>query len=56
MNRTNEEILDHYAEVFSHLKDIFNEDMMVLITNRTHRLHFFPGEKLVLDMIQTYSG
>jgi uncharacterized protein YoxC len=49
MTRTDEEILECYAEVLANLKEMLNEDIMVLITNRTHRLHSFPGIKMVPD-------
>ncbi len=50
MARTDEEILECYAQVLSKLKDILQEDIMVLITDRTHRLHYYPGNKLAVDL------
>lgn len=41
-----EEILEAYAMVLSGLKEIMQDDLMVLITNRTHILYFYPGRKL----------
>ena len=47
MDLSDEKILEVYSEVFANLKNIMNEDIMVLITNRTHRIHYTPGVKLV---------
>lgn len=49
MNKTNEEILECYAMVLGNLKEMLNEDIMIVITNRTHKIYHFPGNKLVLD-------
>lgn len=50
MSRSNEEILEGYAQYYAYLKDILQEDVIILITNRTHRLHYFPGYKLNVDL------
>lgn len=50
MSRTNEEILEDYAKYYVNLKDIIQEDVVILITNRTHRLHYFRGFKLHTDL------
>ncbi|UWG95782.1 methyl-accepting chemotaxis protein [Dehalobacter sp. DCM] len=50
MSKTNEEILEGYATYFSNLKNILQDDVIVLITNRTHRLHYFRGFKLHVDL------
>ncbi|WP_018213187.1 methyl-accepting chemotaxis protein [Desulfitobacterium hafniense] len=42
----NEKLLDAYAFILSNLKDMLQEDLMVLITNRTHMLYFYPGRKM----------
>jgi len=44
--RTDEEILQEYINVLGNLKDMINQDVMVLITNRTHYLAYFPGIKM----------
>jgi hypothetical protein len=51
--KNNEELLEYYSEVLSHLKEIFNEDIMVLMTSRTHTIHYYPGDKMA---IKPYPG
>ncbi|HEY3425519.1 MAG TPA: methyl-accepting chemotaxis protein [Negativicutes bacterium] len=46
--KNDEELLEYYSEVLSHLKEIFNEDIMVLMTNRTHTIHYYPGDKMAI--------
>lgn len=50
MNKTDDQILDDYAEYFGNIKEILQEDVMVIITNRTHRLHYFAGYRLKVDL------
>jgi len=50
LERTDEEILECYSEVLANLKDMLNEDIMVLTTSRTHRIHYSPGKKMVVDL------
>lgn len=47
---TDESLLKSYAIVLANLKDIVNADLMVTINNRTHRLYYFPGNKIKADM------
>lgn len=37
---------DSYIEVLAHLKDIIQEDVMTVVTNRERYLAYFPGEKM----------
>lgn len=46
VNCSNEEVLELYSEAFAKLKDILNEDIVVLITSRTHVFHYTPGVKM----------
>lgn len=46
--KTNEEILEDYSEILSHLKDMVHEDIMVLMTNRTHVFAYHPGDKMAI--------
>jgi hypothetical protein len=46
--RTDGEILENYSEVLAHLKDMVNEDIMVLMTNRTHVFAYHPGDKMAI--------
>jgi len=48
LNPSNEELLAYYAEVLSHLKDMMNEELMVLVTNRTHNIYQKSGDKMVI--------
>ncbi|KUO60943.1 MAG: chemotaxis protein [Gracilibacter sp. BRH_c7a] len=48
-SKSEEEILEQYSEVMSHLKDILQDDIMVLIANRTHILAYYPGNKMVMS-------
>jgi uncharacterized protein YoxC len=41
-----EELLAIYTFLLANLKDMLREDLMVLITNRTHMLYFYPGRKM----------
>ncbi|ACL22772.1 methyl-accepting chemotaxis sensory transducer [Desulfitobacterium hafniense DCB-2] len=50
MNRTDQEILQSYSDVLGNLKEILDEDIMVIISDRTHRLKYYPGRKLVVDL------
>jgi len=45
-NMSDQEILQAYALVLSELKDFMHEDLMAIMTNTTHVIHFFPGIKL----------
>lgn len=47
--QNDEELLEYYAFVLSNLKDMVDEDIQVIITNRTHTTHYFPGYKLAVD-------
>jgi predicted transcriptional regulator YheO len=47
---TDEEILECYARVVANLKDMLDMDVLGLITNRTHRLHYFRGNKMNVDL------
>ncbi|UWG98710.1 methyl-accepting chemotaxis protein [Dehalobacter sp. DCM] len=42
-NKSDQEILESYALVLSKLKDLLQEDIMTVITDRTHFRNFFPG-------------
>lgn len=44
--KSDEEILATHADVLSRLKDLTKEDVMVVITNKTHIVYFYPGYKL----------
>ncbi|KUO75212.1 MAG: hypothetical protein APF81_16315 [Desulfosporosinus sp. BRH_c37] len=44
------QILNAYLVVFKNLKDILNEDVMTSVTNRTHFIGYFPGDKLKIDL------
>lgn len=50
MKRTDQEILQCYSEVLGNLKEMLKEDIMVIITDRTHRLKYYPGKKMVIDL------
>jgi hypothetical protein len=39
-----------HADVLANLKDMVDEDLMVLITNRTPRLYHYNGRKLQIDL------
>lgn len=41
-------ILEYYSEVLSHLKEMLEEDVMVLITSKTHTLYYHPGDKMAI--------
>jgi methyl-accepting chemotaxis protein len=47
--------IEPYILVLSHLKDMLQEDVMACITNKTHFLAYFPGEKIKVpvDIIGT---
>lgn len=47
--QSDEELLEYYALVLSNLKDIVDEDIMVHIMNKTHWIHYFPGNKMQID-------
>ncbi|NLL53499.1 MAG: chemotaxis protein, partial [Peptococcaceae bacterium] len=49
LNPSNEELLAYYAEVLSHLKDMINEELMVLVTNRTHNIFQKSGDKMIIS-------
>ncbi|UWG98389.1 methyl-accepting chemotaxis protein [Dehalobacter sp. DCM] len=42
----NDQLLECYAEVFSQLKEILKEDLMVTISNKTHFLYYYPGNEM----------
>lgn len=42
-NKSDQEILESYAMVLSKLKDLLQEDIMTVITDKTHFRYFFPG-------------
>lgn len=44
-----EELLEYYSLMLSHLKDMVDEDIQVIVTNRTHTIHYYPGDKLAVD-------
>lgn len=43
---SDEQLLEGYSEVFSRLKDILKEDMMVTIANKTHVIRYHPGSHM----------
>lgn len=45
-----EQILNAYLVVIKNLKDIIDEDVMTSVTNRTHFIGYFPGEKMKIDL------
>lgn len=47
-SKSNEEILESYSFVFSQLKEVLDEDIMILITNHTHIVYFHPGYKMTI--------
>lgn len=49
---SDEELLEYYALVLSNLKLLIDEDLQVMVTNRTHITHYFPGDKLRVDGVQ----
>ncbi|RJE47101.1 MULTISPECIES: methyl-accepting chemotaxis protein [unclassified Dehalobacter] len=48
--KSHEEILETYAMVLSNLKEMMQEDLMVMITNRTNMLYYYPGYKMVTNV------
>ena len=42
------EVLRYYSEVLANLKDMLNEDIMVLITDQTHVIDYHPGIDLAI--------
>ena len=49
LNPSNEELLAYYAEVLSHLKEMLNEELMVLVTDQTHYLFQKSGDFMKID-------
>ncbi|CDX00567.1 putative sensory transducer protein YfmS [bioreactor metagenome] len=50
--QSDEELLAGYAAILSRLKELIKEDLMVLITDKTHILYFYPGYKLNASNMQ----
>lgn len=49
-DNSNEQILHAYLTVIKNLKTIIDEDVMTSVTNKTHFLGYFPGEKMKMPM------
>lgn len=45
-----DELLKSYLEVLPALKYIIQEDVMTSVTNKTHFLGYFPGDKMKMDL------
>jgi len=45
---SNEVLLAYYCEILSHLKEMLNQDIMVVITDKTHVIQYYPGDKLAI--------
>lgn len=43
---SDEQVVENYVEVFSHLKEILREDLMVTVSNRTHFVCYHPGNEM----------
>ncbi|WP_041272289.1 methyl-accepting chemotaxis protein [Desulfitobacterium hafniense] len=50
--QSDEELLEYYAFVLSNLGLLVDEDVQVVLTNRTHITHHFSGDKLRSDSTQ----
>lgn len=46
--KNDEDVLQNYSDVLSNLKDFVNQDLMVIITNKTHIVYYFAGDKMKL--------
>lgn len=46
LNLNDEMLLECYSEVLSHFKEMSNEDVSVVISNKTHVIHHYPGDRL----------
>lgn len=43
-------IIQSYLNVIPKLKDIIQEDVMTSVTDKTHFLGYYPGDKLKMDL------
>ena len=49
LNPSNEELLAYYSEILSHLKEMMDEELMVLVTSRTHNVFQKSGDKMIIS-------
>lgn len=54
--KSDQEIFESYSEVLTQLKDIVNEDIMAVITNKTHILKHFPGYSMKMQNENDVAG
>lgn len=45
-----DKLIEAFLEVLPHLKDIIQEDIMTSVTDTTHFLGYFPGDKMKMDL------